>query len=300
MTGGVPSDVVSVGPVPARDFDGLYKALMEAHPRDALHLLCGARLDGGAVVLDGPTEQPRQRSRQRDKVFLVRRSDGVPADIYHVEVQVQRTEDFQERMVAYWAALALKYRRADHRIHQVVVWPLGGGYPGRFSRDQARLDYRAVNVPDDLDPGVLLASPLAPLALWSQKPPPDLAERVADRIAATGALEEQLVQIELGMLVGGSLAAEVLEALRRRGMNDVLEQTESGREIARRNREQGLELGLEQGLEQGHVDGMRALLRARYGDFADLDDLARRLADRDHDGNIARIVAGATLAELRS
>jgi len=292
MTDSMPSGVASPRQVATRDFDGLYKALLEAHPRDALHLLCGARVDGKAVVLDGPTEQPRQRSRQRDKVFLVRHGDDVPADIYHVEVQVQRTEDFQERMVAYWAALALKYRRTDHRIHQVVVWPLGGGYTGRFSRDQARLDYRSVNVPDDLDPGILLASPLAPLALWSQKPPHDLAERVADRIAATGALEEQLVQIELGMLVGGSLAAQVLEALRRRGMNDVLEQSESGREIARRNREQGL--------EQGHVDGMRALLRARFGDFADLDDLARRLADRDHDGNIGRIVAGATLAELRS
>jgi hypothetical protein len=300
MSDSVPSGVVAPRPEAARDFDGLYKALLEAHPRDALHLLCGARLDGGAVVLDGPTEQPRQRSRQRDKVFLVRRGDGVPADIYHVEVQLQRTEDFQERMVAYWAALALKYRRTDHRIHQVVLWPLGGGFPGRFCRDQARLDYRSVNVPDDLDPGLLLAGPLAPLALWSQKPPPDLAERVAARIAATGALEEQLVQIELGMLVGGSLAAQVLDALRRRGMNDVLEQTESGREIARRNREQGLEQGREQGLEQGRVDGMRVLLRARYGDFADLDDLARRLADRDHDGNIARIVAGATLAELRS
>jgi hypothetical protein len=132
--------------------------------------------------------------------------------------------------------------------------------------------------------------------LWSQKPPHDLVERVADRIAATGELEQQLVQIELGMLVGGSLAVQILEALRRRGMSDVLEQTESGREIARRNRAQGLE----QGLERGHVDGMRALLRASYGDFPDLDDLARRLADRDHDGSIARIVAGATLAELRS
>jgi hypothetical protein len=211
-------------------------------------------------------------------------------------------------MVAYWASLALKYRRADHRIHQVVLWPLGGGYPGRFIRDQAQLDYRSVNVPDDLDPTRLLASPLAPLALWSQKPPHDVAERVADRIATTGAVEEQLVQIELGMLVGGSLALQVLEALRRRGMNDVLEQSESGREIARRNRERGLEQGLEQGreqgleqgLEQGHVDGMRAVLKARYGEFADLDDLARRLAERDHDGNIARIVAGATLAELRS
>jgi hypothetical protein len=173
-----------------------------------------------------------------------------------------------------------------------VLWPLGGGYPGRFIRDQAQLDYRSVNVPDDLDPTRLLASPLAPLALWSQKPPHDVAERVADRIATTGAVEEQLVQIELGMLVGGSLALQVLEALRRRGMNDVLEQSESGREIARRNREKGL--------EQGHVDGMRAVLRARYGEFADLDELARRLADSNHDGNIARIVAGATLAELRS
>ncbi|WP_250036366.1 hypothetical protein [Paractinoplanes maris] len=79
-------------------------------------------------------------------------------------------------------------------------------------------------------------------------------------------------------------------------MNDVLEQTEAGREIARRNREQGLE----QGLEQGRLDGMRALLRAQYGELADLDDLARRLAESDHDGNIARIVAGTTLAELRS
>lgn len=296
MAGSVSSDVGSPRQKPARDFDGLYKALLEAHPREALHLLCGARLEGVAVVLDGPTEQPRQRSRQCDKVFLVQNSDDVMADVYHVEVQVQRTEDFQERMVSYWASLALKYRSAEHRIHQVVVWPLGGGYPGRFCRDQARLDYRSINVPADLDPGTLLGSPLAPLALWSQKPPHDLVERVADRIAATGAIEEQLVQVELGMLVGGSLAAQVLEALRRRGMNDVLEQTESGREIARRNREQGRE----QGLEQGRVDGMRALLRAKYGEVADLDDLARRLAEGDHDGNIVRIVAGASLAELRS
>jgi hypothetical protein len=273
---------------PARDFDGLYKALLEAHPREALHLLCGARLDGGTVVLDGPTEQPRQRSRQRDKVFVVRHGEDSLADIFHVEVQVQRTEDFQERMVSYWASLALKYRRAEHRIHQVVVWPLGGGYPGRFRRDKAQLDYRSVNVPDDLDPGALLAGPLAPLALWSQKPPPDVAERVVDRIAATGPIEEQLVQIELGILVGGPLAKQFLEALRGRGMNDVLEQSESGREIARRN------------LEQGAVNGMRALLRAKYGDLDDLEDLARQLVDRDHEGNIARIVAGATVEELRS
>jgi hypothetical protein len=71
-------------------------------------------------------------------------------------------------------------------------------------------------------------------------------------------------------------------------MSDVLEQTESGREIAGRNR------------EQGRIDVMRALLRATYGDLPDLDELAGRLADGDHDGNVARVVAGATLAELRS
>jgi len=45
---------------------------------------------------------------------------------------------------------------------------------------------------------------------------------------------------------------------------------------------------------------MRAALRAAYGDITDLDELARRLADRDHSGNIARIVAGATLDDLRA
>jgi hypothetical protein len=71
-------------------------------------------------------------------------------------------------------------------------------------------------------------------------------------------------------------------------MSNVLEQSELGREIARKN------------LEQGHVESMRAALRARFGELADLDDLARRLVDLDNDGNIARIVAGATLEELRS
>ena len=71
-------------------------------------------------------------------------------------------------------------------------------------------------------------------------------------------------------------------------MNNILEQTETGREIARKSR------------EEGHVDLMRVALRAAYGDIADLDELARRLAERDHSGNIARIVAGATLDDLRA
>jgi hypothetical protein len=72
-----------------------------------------------------------------------------------------------------------------------------------------------------------------------------------------------------------------------KSMNVVPDQTESGREIARRN------------WERGRADGIRALLRTRFGDLDDLDDLARRLAGCDRDGNIERIVGGATLAELQ-
>ncbi|MBL7258757.1 hypothetical protein [Paractinoplanes lichenicola] len=282
-----------------RDFDGLYKALVAAHPRDALRQLCGVRLNGEDVILEGPTELPRQRSRQTDKTFLVHHNDGAPTDVYHFEFQVQRTEDFQERMVYYWASLALKYRSDDHRIHQVVLWPVGKGYPGRFRRDQAQLDYRSINVPDDLDPAVLLDGPLAPLALWSKKPPPDLVERVADRIEATDAVEEQLVQVELSMLVGRPLANEVLKVLQRRGMSNVLEQSELGRQIL----EKGLEKGLEKAREEarvGRVGTMRKALHAGYGDIDDLDELAQRLSGSDHDGNIARIVGGAKLEDLRS
>jgi hypothetical protein len=292
MSGHVPSGVASARPAPPRDFDGIFKALLDAHPRDALRLLCGATLRDGDVITAEPTEQPRHRNRQCDKVVTIRHDDGTPTDVYQVEIQLKRTEDFQERMVSYWASLATRYRRATHRIHQVVLWPEGDGYPGRFERDQERLDYHAVNIPDDFDPDTLLASTAPALALFTRKPPHDLVERVTDRIAGTEKHEDKLLQTELGMLVGGSLATQLVEELRRRGMNNILEQTETGREIARKNREEGR--------EEGHVDLMRAALQAAYGNITDLDELARRLADRDHSANIARIVAGATLGDLRA
>jgi hypothetical protein len=45
---------------------------------------------------------------------------------------------------------------------------------------------------------------------------------------------------------------------------------------------------------------MRDALEAAYGDFADLDALARRLADGDFSATITRIVGGATLDDLRA
>src|SRR4051794_30957787 len=176
MSGHVPSGVASARPAPPRDFDGIFKALLDAHPRDALQLLCGATLHDGDVITAEPTEQSRQRNRQCDKVVTIRHDDGTPTDVYQVEIQLKRTEDFQERMVSYWASLAIRYRRTTHRIHQVVLWPVGGGHPSRFERDQVRLEYHAVSVPDDLDPDMLVASTAPALALFTRKPPHDLVE----------------------------------------------------------------------------------------------------------------------------
>ncbi|WP_030436781.1 hypothetical protein [Actinoplanes subtropicus] len=80
----------------------------------------------------------------------------------------------------------------------------------------------------------MLASPTPALALFTRKPAHDLIERVTDRIAATERHDDKLLHAELGMLVGGSLAAQLVEALRRRDMNNILEQTATGREIARK------------------------------------------------------------------
>jgi hypothetical protein len=126
--------------------------------------------------------------------------------------------------------------------------------------------------------------------------PHDLLERVIYRIVTAEKHEDELLQTELGELVGDSLATQLVEALRTRGMNNILEQTETGREIARKSREEGRE----EGREQGHLDSMRAALRAAHGDITDLDELAHRLADRDHSENISRIIAGAPLDDLRA
>ena len=65
--------VGSARPAPPRDFDGIFKALFDAHPRDTLQLLCGVTLRDGHVVTAEPTEMPRRRNRLGDKVLSVRR-----------------------------------------------------------------------------------------------------------------------------------------------------------------------------------------------------------------------------------
>ncbi|MCO8275186.1 hypothetical protein M1L60_31855 [Actinoplanes sp. TRM 88003] len=98
-------------------------------------------------------------------------------------------------------------------------------------------------------------------------------------------------------------------------MNNILKRTEAGRVIARENWAKGfgegigdtvtqivshaVETALNEGLKLGRRDGLRVLLRERYGDLDDLDDLARRLADQNYKDNMVRIIASPTLEELR-
>ena len=282
-----------MNPTKNNDYDGVFKALIEEYPADFLRLVCNADIPDGVATLDGPTEQPKQRSRQKDKVVLVPAGGGRRAQVYLLEIQVKRTADFEERMVSYWASAALKYPRHTHEIHQVAIWPRGNGYDVPFERDGQTLRYLRVNVPDDLDTEAVLNSPVAPLALFASKPAPEVIDRVADRIAATTQKEHRLILADLGILAGVSLGAQLIEALWSRGMNfDHLKGTHFG--------ESFLAEGREEGRREAKVETIASVLRQQYGELADLDTLARDLVADGYDANLARIVARVPIEELRA
>ncbi|WP_212846989.1 hypothetical protein [Actinoplanes ianthinogenes] len=91
-----------------------------------------------------------------------------------------------------------------------------------------------------------------------------------------------------------------------------LTETEVGREIAEENlnlgREEGREEGYEEDYEEGYEEGceeglvgsMTLFLQTRFGEFAGLEDLARKLVADDHAANVARVLSGASLEELRN
>jgi hypothetical protein len=51
MSDQVPSGVASARPATPRDFDGVFKALLDAGPREALELFCGATVRDGDVII---------------------------------------------------------------------------------------------------------------------------------------------------------------------------------------------------------------------------------------------------------
>ncbi|GAA4590784.1 hypothetical protein BJY16_000060 [Actinoplanes octamycinicus] len=70
-----------------------------------------------------------------------------------------------------------------------------------------------------------------------------------------------------------------------------LADTVFGREIAEENRARGREEGL--------VHSMQLILQSRFGDVPGLEDLAQKLVADDHAANVARIMNGASLEDLR-
>ncbi|GIF17496.1 hypothetical protein BJ973_009539 [Actinoplanes tereljensis] len=85
---------------------------------------------------------------------------------------------------------------------------------------------------------------------------------------------------------------ELVETLARRGMDDILEKTSVGRDIARRNREEGR--------EEGHADSMVLLLRLNYGDIDDLQELAHKLVATNHEQHLKWVTDRVPLEQLRS
>jgi hypothetical protein len=174
----------------------------------------------------------------------------------------------------------------------VALWPLGGGYEGNYRRDGMTLRYHSVSVPDDLDPEQILASSMAPIALLSRNPPADAVDRVVDAIAAATDPDARLVLVELAEPGPEAIAIQLIEALARRGMSDILEQTSVGRDIARRNREEAQ--------REAQIEDMSVALEHSYGPIPDLRDLAHKLSTTNHRQHFAWVMDRVPLEQLRS
>ncbi|GAA2659333.1 hypothetical protein Adu01nite_86640 [Paractinoplanes durhamensis] len=104
--------------------------------------------------------------------------------------------------------------------------------------------------------------------------PSDRRDRIAGLIEAFAGPDDLVVVIELGGADPEPVAIQFVDALARRGMSEVLEQTEAGREIARRSREEAYQ----ESYREGCIEFMTIALEHAYGPLPDLPDLARRLA----------------------
>ena len=267
------------------DWDGAWKRLVTSFPEQVLGLVCGLDVEGVEVV-GLPTELPRPMFP--DLVFRLKSSSGAEADrLAHLEVQTQPDRGFELRLATYFVLLAHQYKMVPH---QVVIMPAGGPFTGRYRLGPLSLDYQVVDV-TDLKPGPLLDGPLAPLALWSaghrddQEWPAHVVEVVADRIRSLPDGDLQVLLAQLVILKGEDATSLLFEALERRTMSNVLENTAFGRRVRREVCEEAL----------------LAVLEDRFGDASGLEQIAERLAAAgDFRAGLKRIRAAASLEDLRS
>jgi predicted transposase YdaD len=87
-------------------------------------------------------------------------------------------------------------------------------------------------------------------------------------------------------------------------MNNILEETEFGRDLARRKLEQGREEGRQEGRQEGRDETRRAfmsaLLKHNYGPIPDLQELAHRLVADNHEQHLEWVMDCVPLERLRS
>lgn len=276
------------------DFDGVWKRLFQNFTSEALTTLCGVETEGCKIV-ERPTEY--SKSVRADLVYEVLSPTGEPT-IVHIEIQSHRNPIFHRRMVLYWAML---YDTHERPPRQIVILPRGGSWYTGFYRDAGlTLTYDVVDV-TALDPETLLGTDLAPLALAASRRPERLIDQVMARIATpTLDRDRRAALLEMVMLTAGpALVKQIVDSLRRHDMSDLLESVPEIRAIAERSEAKGKAEGKAEGKARGRAEVLRTMLVDKFGDHADLDAIAARLADGDLTDAIHRIRDAATLDATR-
>jgi predicted transposase YdaD len=149
------------------DHDQLFKTVLQTYFRDFLKLFypeVAGKVDFRTVhFLDKElfTDVPEGSRREPDIVAQIKTHDGSPEIVLvHVEVQLRRKPDFEERMFQYYALLWLRYRIP---ILPIVVY-LRGGREGLveeeylvrlFGRERLRFRYESIRLAS-LDAGEYL------------------------------------------------------------------------------------------------------------------------------------------------
>jgi hypothetical protein len=242
-----------------------------------------------------------------------------PRRLLHVEYVGRPAADLRDRMALYWALLRREH--PGHRVLQFVI-VMGRG----TVRDAPEV---GVSFPDlqviylrDVDPERFLRTPgagLAPLAVLARGADHErvrtlgAAVRVIRRDGgvrsgelfqlATGlariALDRPTIEAiakEAGMTLR-ELADQLAEFYKDSYVGEIVK--ERSRELGlEEGREQGLEEGREQGREQGRAGVLIAVLRSRFGDHPDNDEVAHRLAGWDPALAVTAITSAAAPSDL--
>ena len=223
-----------------------------------------------------------------------------PGELLHVEYQRRAGPGLARRMLAYRAAIMTAY--PGEELEQVVL-VLGDGRMDSVDDPREggfRLGCRVVHL-RDVDPEDLLARPAtAPLAVLGRGGPEVRARaflRALRLVAGEAGAHAKVLVEAASVLATIRLDRPMIEKIREEaGMTvesvaDFWAETEFGRVLQQRAREEGL--------ERGRLQALAALLRVRFGDGPDVEEAAGRLAPApDFDTVVRDVSTAGSLDEL--